>query len=188
MLLKYCPRYACPRVYTYIQAVTATLRYPCDMIIKASSAADWGKQIISLAVRCSVEITEKEFYTFKWLQDAPLEPLCQNPSTLPDKGNTPNDDFGGMASVPFPFLRPKIAAVENGLWCRGCERTFERYRFQQLASDAVSGSIPPGCDPLRVLLAMQRRARSKARFPEHITHCYDAQELVLELGARIEID
>lgn len=114
--------------------------------------------------------------TFQWLQNAPLQPLGQDPSTLPTKEHTPNDDFCGMASIPFPSLMPN-KELETGLWCRGCEQTFERYGLGHLAYNAVSDSIPRGCYPLRVLLGMQRRARSKAEFLEHIKYCRGAREL-----------
>ncbi|KAI9788579.1 MAG: hypothetical protein M1816_006828 [Peltula sp. TS41687] len=137
---------------------------------------------LPLAIRrsASAEIRLREFHTFKWLQDAPLEPLGWSPFTLPDKGNTPNDNFVGMASVPFPSFLPGLAA-EKGIWCRGCEWTFEQYQRQRLASGVVSASVPRGCDPSRVLLAMQRRARSRSGFLEHIAHCHGARELILEI-------
>jgi hypothetical protein len=126
------------------------------------------------------KITEKELYMFQWLQNAPLQPLGRDPSMLPTKENTPSDDFCGMASVPFPSLMPN-KELENGLWCRGCEQTFEHYRLGYLGYNAVSDSMPPGCDPLRVLLGMQRRARSKAEFLEHIKYCHGARELLPDL-------
>ena len=122
----------------------------------------------------------KILYMFRWLQNAPLQPLGRDPSMLSTKENTPNDDFCGMASIPFPSLMPN-KGLESGLRCRGCEQTFEHYRLGYLGYNAVSESMPRGCDPLRVLLRMQRRARSKTEFLEHIKYCHGARELVPDL-------
>jgi hypothetical protein len=130
----------------------------------------------TLAARRSRGMTEKEYHTFRWLQDAPLQPPCQDLSRLPTEGNVPNDDCCGMASVPFPSLLQNNN-LENGLWCRGCDRTFERYRFRQLATNVVSDLVPPSCDAFRIFLAMQRRARSNTGFLEHIKHCHGARDL-----------
>lgn len=135
----------------------------------------------TLAARRSRGITEKEYHTFLWLQRAPLQPLCQDLSRLPTEGNVPNDDCCGMASIPFPSLLPNNT-LENGLWCRGCDRTFERYRFRQLVPNVVSELVPPGCDAFRIFLGMQHRARSNAGFLEHITHCHGVRELDFGLG------
>ena len=107
-----------------------------------------------------------------------MQPLCQDLSRRPTEGNVPNDDCCGMASIPFPSLLQNDT-LDNGLWCRGCDRTFERYRFGQLAPDVVSDLVPPGCDALRSYPGMQCRARSNAGFLDHITHCHGAQELDL---------
>jgi hypothetical protein len=68
----------------------------------------------NLAVKRSGGITVKEYHTYRWLQDAPLQPLCQDLSRLPTKGNVPNDDCCGMASIPFPSLLQNNTP-ENGL-------------------------------------------------------------------------
>jgi hypothetical protein len=130
----------------------------------------------TLTAKRSGGIAEKEYHTFRWLQDAPLQALCQDLSRLPTEGNVPNDDCCGMASIPFPSLLQNNT-LENGLWCRGCDRTFERYRFRQLAPNMVSDLVPPGCNAFRIFLGMHRRARSNAGFLEHITHCHGAWEL-----------
>lgn len=129
----------------------------------------------TLTARRSGGMTEKEYHTFRWLQDAPLHPPGQDLSRLPTEGNVPGDDCCGMASIPFPSLLQNNT-LENGLWCRGCDETFERYRFKQLAPTVVSDLVPPGCDAFRIFLGMQRRARSHAGFLDHITHCHGARE------------
>ena len=141
----------------------------------------------TLATRRTPDATSKEFYTFKSLHSAPLDPLGRDPSTLPSQGNTPNDNFCGMASIPFPSL-PSKNAPENGLWCRGCERTFELCRFKELPSKVLSESSPVGCDPFYVFLAKQNRARSRAEFLQHIRQCYGAREMVSRLGQRLKFN
>ncbi|KAK1767783.1 hypothetical protein QBC33DRAFT_619279 [Phialemonium atrogriseum] len=136
----------------------------------------------ALSARRTKVMSEKEFYTFKYLQDAPLEPLGQDPSLLPSKANAVDDAYCGMESIHFPSLLPD-RRVENGLWCRGCEWTCERYRFGGLVSNIVSGLVPPNREPLRVLMGSQRRGRSEAGFLEHIKHCRGVRGLVPDLGS-----
>lgn len=132
--------------------------------------------------------TEKkatEFYTTKFFRNAPVQPLPENPSRLASTGNVPCNKYWGMASILFPSLLPSNTA-ENGLWCRGCEWMFEQYRFGQLPSPVVFDSVPQGVDLFFVFLGMQRRARSKSEFREHIKRCYGAQQLARGLTETIE--
>ena len=129
------------------------------------------------------DISEKESYLFKWLQEALSKPLHQDLSPLPTVWSTPNDNFCGMASIPFPSLLPDNT-IENGLWCRGCERMFMRYRSGQLSSNVVLDLFSPGCHPLALLMAMHQRAWSKAEFLEHITRCPGAPAVVPDFKIR----
>lgn len=123
-----------------------------------------------------LHITDTSYYKTKWLQDAPLQPLSQDPLTLENIRNTPADDFCGMGSVPFPSMSG--SSVENGLWCRGCERTFELYRSQELDRSVVSRLMYLGCEPFQFVMGMQYCARSEAEFLEHAKHCYSAMEVI----------
>ncbi|KAI1419160.1 F-box domain-containing protein [Xylaria sp. FL1777] len=77
------------------------------------------------------------------------------------------DRYFGMVSIPFPSLTaPDI--IENGLWCKGCEWTYNRREH-----------VPIDCDPNRVLFGMTRRARSKIRLLAHVFWCYYLQLLLL---------
>ncbi|KAK2805004.1 hypothetical protein FQN51_001098 [Onygenales sp. PD_10] len=125
----------------------------------------------------------REFHTYKSLLDAPLEPLSQNPSTLPSQEIAPRDRYCGMASVPFPSLQPD-GSVEHGLWCRGCALMWEDYRFGQLASDVVTQLSVPEVSTYYVLLGRRQRARSKPEFLEHIKSCHGALELAPELRSK----
>jgi hypothetical protein len=116
------------------------------------------------------------FYKSRWLQAAPLEPLAEDPLSLKDVGNTPSDDLCGTGSVPFPSMSP--SGAESGIWCRGCERTFELYRLDKLDWDTVSRLVPPGCDPFEFLEGLQYRAMSQAEFLEHAKHCHSAREVI----------
>lgn len=139
-----------------------------------------------LAARPSAGTTEKalkDYYMHKFLIDAPFDPLQLNPSRVPSQGNTPADDYCGMASIPFPSLFPDKTS-ENGLWCRGCEWVFERYRLGKLTSHLISSLVPQAVDPFRFLLAMQH-CWSKAEFLVHVKHCYGARKLVPELEINI---
>jgi hypothetical protein len=48
--------------------------------------------------------------------------------------------------------------------------------------NVVSDVVSPGCDPVRVLLGKQHRARSRAGLLDQITQCRGAQEVVSESG------
>jgi len=120
--------------------------------------------------------TTRKPYNAVWYQDAPLLPFSQDILTLKSIGNAPNDDFGGMGSIAFPSILEN--EVENGLWCRGCERTFELYRLQKLDREVVSRLMPPGCDAFKFLMGLQYRARSEVEFLEHAHHCYSATEVI----------
>ncbi|KAK2808631.1 hypothetical protein FQN50_004495 [Emmonsiellopsis sp. PD_5] len=122
----------------------------------------------------------QEFYKYKQLLDAPLEPLSQNPSTLPSQRFALSDRYCGMASAPFPSLQPD-GSVEHGLWCRGCALMWEDFRFGQLAADVVTQLSVPGVSTNYVLLGLHQRARSKSEFLEHIKSCHGALELAPEL-------
>jgi hypothetical protein len=67
------------------------------------------------------KIAPRQFFTFRWLQDAPLSPSLQDLSAL--SIYLPKDEFCGMASIPFPSLATNNT-LERGLWCLGCKRIF----------------------------------------------------------------
>lgn len=86
------------------------------------------------------------------------------------------DSFHGMTSVKFPSLRPN-AAVENGLWCFGCRTSLGNY-YRTGNLDSSTQLLVSDSDPLTVLSARERRARSKSEFLEHIKECPGASDLL----------
>ncbi|KAI0515409.1 F-box domain-containing protein [Xylaria bambusicola] len=102
---------------------------------------------------------------------------CLDSLMVPDQGNTGVDRYFGMASIPFPSLTtPDI--LEHGLWCKGCEWTFNQHRGRRIPAYVIANMVPADCDPDRVLLGMVRRAYSSVRLSAHIQHCYGAQQLL----------
>lgn len=101
----------------------------------------------------------KDYYTLKYLIEAPLQPLQLNPSKILSEGNAPPDDYCGMASMHFPSLFLDNT-LEIGLWCRGCEWAFESYSRGKLSSHLVSSLVPEGVNPFRVLRIVPGRALS----------------------------
>ncbi|KAB5559953.1 F-box domain-containing protein [Coniochaeta sp. 2T2.1] len=91
---------------------------------------------------------------------------------LPSHGNIPNDEYFGMASIPFPSLS-KSGRIEHGLWCRGCALTLRRYHF--LPRDVLAAVVPANREPQRVLIGLERPARSKEAFLDHVKSCYGAR-------------
>ncbi|KAF5702650.1 f-box domain-containing protein [Fusarium mundagurra] len=116
----------------------------------------------------------------RFLQSDPVTSRNQDPLLLPSQGNIPTDKFFGMASIPFPSLSAS-GRLENGLWCRGCELTLHQYDNLRLPWRVLAALVPGNRDALRVLLGLERRARSTESFLEHIKHCYGIQQLVPQL-------
>lgn len=99
------------------------------------------------------------------------------------RSTNPEDDFFGLASIPFPSLSSS-GKLEHGLWCQGCEITLRHYRMELLSEHALE-SLWPRCwgGQERVVAGLERRAYSEAGFLNHITQCYGARQLVPDLGS-----
>lgn len=120
----------------------------------------------------------QNFRKYTRLVAAPLEPLSQDPLTLDHTSNIPQDEFNGMGHVPYPSMS-KCGTVENGLWCRGCERTFEIYRSRGLDQAVISSMVPHGANiTFQYIMGMQYRARSRSEFLEHAKQCHSAKEVL----------
>lgn len=146
-----------------------------------------GKLAQIMARRCK---SAKLLVTGRYLQGAGGSAVTaahqgRDALMMPSQGNIPNDDYFGMASIPFPSLSKSSRTIESGLWCRGCEFTFSRYATERVPRNVVSAMVPSDCDPLRVLLGLERRARSRESFLDHIGHCYGARQLAPDLLAGI---
>ena len=92
-----------------------------------------------------------------------------------ETANRLDDEFCGVASIPFPFLRPD-GQLENGLWCPGCRITSENYmNVPTLLSDWPTRALQ-----LRKLLTVEFQARSRYGLLKHIRHCQGAKDLLRE--------
>lgn len=91
---------------------------------------------------------------------------------VPDQGNNFNDPFFGFASIPFPSLSGQTGVLEYGLWCKGCEKTFDVYDARRLLPAAISTR-----DPFRTLSHMLNQAYSRSGLWRHSQKCYGAQAL-----------
>lgn len=162
-----------------------TLEQHCQLV-SVQAAKDLGLTVHGsaeklahvMAKRCK---STRLLVTGQYLQDKPAAvSQGQDLVLLPSQGNIPTDNFFGMASIPFPSLSE--SGIEDGLWCKGCEVTLCQYDSLRLPRDALAAIVPADCEPQRVLLGLERRARSKKSFLDHIKHCYGAQQLVPELA------
>ncbi|EFE43520.1 hypothetical protein TRV_01711, partial [Trichophyton verrucosum HKI 0517] len=111
--------------------------------------------------------------------NAPLAPEGQNNGsgvTSRIRYCTLTDECCGMGSICFPSLQPDNT-VERGLWCRGCFRASEQYRFSSPTADLTTRNVYP----LRALIGTNLCARSKMQFLEHIKHCDGSLELQANL-------
>ncbi|OTA78341.1 hypothetical protein M434DRAFT_38494 [Hypoxylon sp. CO27-5] len=132
----------------------------------------------AMARRCK---SAKSIITGRYLQGRSAVSQDQDALFLPSQGEVPTDNFFGTASIPFPSLS-KSGNIESGLWCRGCAVTLRRYDNLRLPQDILAAVVPSSCAPQRVLLGLERRARSKEAFLDHIRRCYGARQLVPELA------
>lgn len=126
-------------------------------------------------------------YAAKDLQAALVDSTaCLDPLMVPDQGNRGVDRYFGMATIPFPsHTTPDVA--EHGLWCKGCEWTYERYKDHQLSGQLLASITPVDLDPDCVLFGLTRRARSRNGLLEHVQHCYGAQKLLAKEGLALHV-
>ncbi|KAF5682612.1 f-box domain-containing protein [Fusarium circinatum] len=115
--------------------------------------------------------------TVKYLEAVFLDYADSDPLMIPDHGGIGDDPYFGMASIPFASL-PTRDGVDNGLWCKGCQWTYERQKSQRLPAHLIANMVPVGCDPDRVLLGLARRGHSRIGLLEHIRRCYGVQKLL----------
>ncbi|KAF7558417.1 hypothetical protein G7046_g5739 [Stylonectria norvegica] len=107
-------------------------------------------------------------------------PRGSDPLAASLQASIPDDSLFGMASIPFPSLST-MGDAQEGIWCKGCDWSHERFRTGRVTIDAFSDMLPLDVYPSRVLLGMARRARSRNGFLEHVQHCYGARCLLSEL-------
>ncbi|KIW74741.1 hypothetical protein Z517_11511 [Fonsecaea pedrosoi CBS 271.37] len=133
----------------------------------------------------------KKYNYLRWLQAAPMQSLDGDPVILPRQPHAPNDNYCGVASIPFPSIG-RDGQHDSGLWCRGCEWACENLlgKDEQEIGAALSYSIPPDCyvedveDVEDVLLSLALRARSKIDFASHIQNCYGVKKLADDVDGR----
>lgn len=118
------------------------------------------------------------------LNMAPLEPPGGDMSKTYRQIDQQDDEFGGVASIRFPFV--SSAGADKGRLCRGCEITFEHYRHGLLpvsVSKALSEPLSLPHEPLRAAMS---RLRTMDDFLEHTRGCYGVRRLLAgeEIGQR----
>ncbi|KAF4974050.1 hypothetical protein FZEAL_9004 [Fusarium zealandicum] len=124
------------------------------------------------------KLTAKDLGMFKHFHEAPLEPPGCDLSRLPRKAQVVEDDFGGMASIRFPYLAD--AGTEIGHLCQGCLVTYGHYMQGSLPESTLSELVPAGVGPYRPLLASLTRLWSTNDFLEHASQCYGVSSLVAQ--------
>ncbi|KAF3482574.1 uncharacterized protein GIQ15_05333 [Arthroderma uncinatum] len=89
-----------------------------------------------------------------------------------------NNEFGGMSSIQFPYLRPDNV-LEHGHLCKGCEWVYSHYESKDLP-DSVLYDLELGSE-YQVSHALQEkslRVMVKSEFLTHVAECYGAQKLL----------
>ncbi|KAI0190383.1 hypothetical protein EV127DRAFT_90271 [Xylaria flabelliformis] len=157
-------------------------------LVSVSAAKELAMSIygsVGNAIEAIIRIqpNEQTVSTARYLQVVFSDSTCLDPLMLPDEGHVGVDRFFGMASIPFPSLTPPDI-VEHGLWCKGCEWTYQQYQSRRLSADVIANMVPTDCNPDHVLFGMVNRARSSIRLSAHIRHCYGAQQLLADQGVQ----
>lgn len=154
-------------------------------LVSVAAARDLALSIHGSADKV-VELTAHRRHGFwmaseiRYLQTAFASATSQDPLMTPDQGNRGTDPYFGLASTHFPSLPGMLqgGTPEDGLWCKGCEKTCNNYRDGRLTAEVIASRVPAGRDPLRVLLGFERRAYSRLGLLEHSNHCYGAQHFL----------
>jgi hypothetical protein len=109
-------------------------------------------------------------------REAPLHPLPHDPMAASGDRNAYMDHFGGMGVIPFPSVLR--GGIEDGLWCRGCQLTFESFVIEGMDDKTLSRIVPQGYDKYHYLFLMQYRAWSKEEFLQHGRQCHSADAVI----------
>ncbi|KAI3337960.1 hypothetical protein F4824DRAFT_509569 [Ustulina deusta] len=121
-----------------------------------------------------------ESWVPNYFLEAPLEPPGSDMPRLATKHKYQRyDQFSGIACIRFPYLTQ--SGLDNGLFCQGCERTYEDHQRGILPASVLSELAPPGVDTWRVIRGLVYRMRSRDGFLEHVRHCYGARRVMDEL-------
>lgn len=116
-----------------------------------------------------------QLHVFRWLKDMDSESESYHSYKSTSYANTTNDRFCGMASIGFPSLLQN-GAIETGLWCFGCRRNFEEWYLTRKVN-SITELLIPDSRPYETLQRLERQARSKSGFIEHVRDCKRAMNL-----------
>jgi hypothetical protein len=125
-----------------------------------------------------LDLTAPKADLLTWYRQAPLRSLSQDPLRINDVESRPRDKFCGIGAIPYPTLLN--SGSEQGLWCRGCELTYEDSAIEDMDLSTLSRLVPEGCDADQFLRRMQYRAWSKADFLQHAKHCHSAAAVIFQ--------
>ncbi|KAM0355810.1 hypothetical protein ACHAPU_000197 [Fusarium lateritium] len=118
----------------------------------------------------------KDAAVFRHFHEASLAPPGCDLSRLPRKAEVVEDDFGGMASIRFPYISANN--TEKGVLCQGCLVTYSHYMQGMLPQSTLLELVPTDVGPYRPLLALLTRLWSMESFLEHAQRCYGVRRLV----------
>lgn len=136
-----------------------------DLALAVHGSWEALAEFVEAKYSCGKHAYKGYFYLHNWLATPGQDPLL-----TPSDGRIPADDFSGVASIPFPSLS-QSGELDNGLWCLGCHFMATAYIRMRLPSNVLNAVVPEDCSPIRVLLGLDRRARSKEGFLHHIKVC-----------------
>ncbi|RGP61840.1 hypothetical protein FSPOR_9672 [Fusarium sporotrichioides] len=121
-------------------------------------------------------VSMKDAAIFRHFHEASLDSPGCDLSRLPRKAEVVEDDFGGMASIRFPYLSD--TGAEKGVLCKGCLVTYSHYMQGILPPHTFSQIVPADVGPYRPLLALLARLWSPEGFLEHVHECYGARSIL----------
>ncbi|KAM0307472.1 hypothetical protein ACHAPM_000191 [Fusarium culmorum] len=122
------------------------------------------------------KVSMKDAAIFRHFHEASLDSPGCDLSRLPRKAEIVEDDFGGMASIQFPYLSD--TGIEKGVLCQGCVVTYSHYMQGILPPRTLSQIVPADVGPYRPLLALLTRLWSQEGFLEHVHECYGVRRIL----------
>lgn len=120
-----------------------------------------------------------------------MESLSCPPRAGPFVSERHCDGWYGLATIFFPYVRPN-AVPERVHLCRGCAWLYARAKDNTLPPDFVMSramipeGLPDDTTVLDALHATTFQARPTTEFLEHITRCYGAMRLSIQLQQSAE--
>lgn len=123
---------------------------------------------------CRSFIKQESYYASAHLHRANLQFTKHDPCRVIDPANTTNDYYNGMASVPFPYQAAWNTPADAGVWCKGCNWTYEH---ENIVPDDMQRLFPSAYGR-HTWFYLALRERRTEEFLAHAKCCYGMRSMV----------